>query len=42
VKVAAAHRWVQAVNADGSFGLWHYALSHNPNDITKMLDELDG
>lgn len=26
VKSQAAHRWVRAVNADGSFGSWNYAV----------------
>ena len=27
----AARRWADAVNADGQFGLWTYALVHCPN-----------
>jgi type III restriction enzyme len=40
VKVAAAHRWVDAVNAEGSFGTWCYAIAHNPNDVPHMIDEM--
>ena len=40
VKVAAAHRWVDAVNADGTFGLWSYVITHNPNEIPQMIDRL--
>jgi type III restriction enzyme len=38
VKVAAARRWVDAVNADGSFGRWHYAIAYNPNDAPELID----
>src|ERR1700694_5904402 len=37
VKVAAAYRWVNAVNADGSFGRWDYAIAYNPNDVPELL-----
>jgi type III restriction enzyme len=40
VKVAAAHRWVDAVNAEGSFGSWCYAVAHNPNDVPHTIDEM--
>ena len=39
VKVAAAHRWVDAVNAEGSFGTWSYAIAHNPNDVPRAIDD---
>jgi type III restriction enzyme len=39
VKVAAAHRWVDAVNAEGSFGHWDYAIAYNPNDVPRLIDE---
>lgn len=39
VKVAAAQRWVAAVNAEGSFGEWDFAIAYNPNDVPKLLDE---
>jgi type III restriction enzyme len=38
VKVAAAKRWVDAVNADGSFGRWDYGIAYNPNDVPKLID----
>jgi type III restriction enzyme len=38
VKVAAAHRWVDALNADGSLGRWDYAIAFNPNDVPGMID----
>jgi type III restriction enzyme len=40
VKVAAAHRWVDAVNADGTCGIWSYSIAQNPNEIPQMLDHL--
>lgn len=38
VKLAAAERWVAAVNADGSLGRWRYALASRVSDIPKILD----
>jgi len=38
LKVAAAHRWVAALNADGAFGRWDYAIAYNPNDVPKLID----
>jgi type III restriction enzyme len=40
VKEAAAHRWVSAVNAEGTFGAWCYAMARNPNDVPRMIDEI--
>jgi type III restriction enzyme len=40
VKAAAAQRWVSAVNADGAFGTWVYAVAHSPNEVPKMLSEI--
>jgi type III restriction enzyme len=37
VKVAAAGRWVAAVNADGSFGRWRYAIARRIGDIPALL-----
>jgi type III restriction enzyme len=39
IKVAAARRWVAAVNADSSFGKWDYAIAYNPNDVPSLIDE---
>lgn len=39
VKVGAARRWVAAVNAEGSYGHWDFAIAYNPNDVPKLLDE---
>jgi type III restriction enzyme len=38
VKSAAAQRWVDAVNAEGSFGKWSFALTRNPNEIPSILN----
>jgi type III restriction enzyme len=40
VKRAAAERWVRAVNADGSWGEWHYRLVYQPADLPHFLAEL--
>jgi type III restriction enzyme len=37
VKVAAAKRWVAAVNADGTFGAWRYELTKRISDIPALL-----
>jgi len=37
VKAAAAQRWVDAVNAEGSFGEWRYAIARNPNEIPSIV-----
>jgi type III restriction enzyme len=39
VKVAAARRWVDAVNAEGSSGRWGYAIAYNPNDVPQLIDQ---
>jgi type III restriction enzyme len=38
VKAAAAERWVAAVNADGSFGTWDYALARRVEQVRQVLD----
>ncbi len=37
VKRAAAERWVSAVNADGTFGQWGYAIAKKVSDVPKIL-----
>lgn len=37
VKRAAAERWVSAVNADGSYGGWRYAIAKKVSDIPDLL-----
>jgi type III restriction enzyme len=44
VKSAAAQRWVDAVNAEGSYGQWRYTIakktSEVPETITKIASSL--
>lgn len=37
VKRAAAERWVAAVNADGAYGCWRYAMVKKVSDIPDIL-----
>jgi type III restriction enzyme len=39
VKTQAAQRWVHAVNADGSYGSWHYTVARKPEEVTKCIEE---
>ncbi|MCD6296122.1 MAG: type III restriction endonuclease subunit R, partial [Deltaproteobacteria bacterium] len=39
VKKAAAERWIKAVNVDGTFGHWQYAVARKPEDVIARLDE---
>ena len=38
VKGDAARRWCDAVNADGCFGHWRYALCKGPLEVKTLLD----
>ena len=38
VKRAAAERWVAAVNADGTYGHWQYAIAKKVADIGDIID----
>lgn len=40
IKVAAARRWVDAVNADGTYGRWEYAIAKKPTDVIGLLSEI--
>ena len=40
VKTQAAERWVAAVNADGRFGEWRYAMTREMNAIPGLLDDV--
>jgi type III restriction enzyme len=40
VKAAAAQRWCDAVNADGSFGEWRYAVAHDPAEVPALLADV--
>lgn len=39
VKKAAAERWIKAVNVDGTFGHWQYAIARKPEDVIARLNE---
>lgn len=39
VKRAAAERWVAAVNADGTYGRWRYAMVKKVADIPAVLED---
>lgn len=39
VKKAAAERWVAAVNADGTYGRWRYAMVRKVDAVTAVLSE---
>ena len=39
VKAQAAKRWVDAVNAEGSYGLWKYAVARKPEEVSKRIEE---
>jgi len=40
VKAAAAERWVDAVNADGQFGVWRYAMVRKISDVAATVDRI--
>jgi type III restriction enzyme len=39
IKVQAAQRWVSAVNVDGRFGTWRYAVAPKPEDVVVKIEE---
>ena len=40
IKKAAADRWVDAVNADGTYGLWAYRIARKPTEVPEILSGL--
>jgi type III restriction enzyme len=38
VKAQAAARWVAAVNADGRYGEWRYAMCRDANEVAAVVD----
>jgi type III restriction enzyme len=40
VKKAAAERWVDAVNADGTYGRWRYTMVKKTTDVDKQIAEV--
>ena len=39
IKKAAAERWVNAVNSDGGYGRWQYAIARKPEAVVKCLNK---
>src|SRR5207245_2749325 len=37
VKAQAAQRWVDAVNADTTYGRWAYALAKKPTEVKQLI-----
>jgi type III restriction enzyme len=40
IKAAPADRWVKAVNAEGSFGQWRYAMARRTTEVPTIIDQL--
>jgi type III restriction enzyme len=40
VKRAAAERWVAAVNADGTYGRWAYAITRRSTEINQIIENI--
>jgi type III restriction enzyme len=38
IKTAAAQRWVNAVNAEGSYGRWGFAMVSKPEDVRSCIE----
>lgn len=38
IKAQAAKRWVDAVNAEGSYGMWKYAIARKPEEVGKRIE----
>ncbi len=38
IKRAAAERWVKAVNMDGTYGWWTYAVARKPTEVDKCIE----
>jgi type III restriction enzyme len=39
IKAQAADRWVKAVNADGRFGAWRYAMARKPGEVSEVISQ---
>lgn len=39
IKKQAAERWVNAVNAEGSYGRWRYAMVNRPEDVHERIEQ---
>ncbi len=40
VKAQAARRWVDAVNAEGSHGVWEYAVVESVREIAQVIQKV--
>jgi type III restriction enzyme len=40
IKRQAAERWIAAVNADGTFGTWHYRMCRRPDEVTGAINSV--
>ncbi len=40
IKEQAAQRWVNAVNADGRYGRWDYAIARKQDEVKKRISEI--
>ncbi len=40
IKQQAAERWIAAVNADGTFGKWHYRMCRRPDEVTGAINSV--
>jgi type III restriction enzyme len=40
IKAQAALRWVNAVNSDGRYGRWEYAMAKKPEEVKKTIDSV--
>ncbi len=39
IKAQAAQKWVEAVNADGTYGRWAYALAKKPSEVRQLISD---
>ena len=39
IKAQAAERWVNAINADGRYGEWRYAMVRDPGDVAGAISQ---
>jgi hypothetical protein len=39
VKAQAAQKWADAVNADGAYGKWAYALARKSSEVKQLLHQ---
>ena len=40
IKMAAANRWVKAVNSEGSYGHWEYRCTNKITEINNIIDDV--